>query len=199
MKSPVTCMLVVNDNLWVGSQTKVEVYNTVEKLPIALWSSDAVVMEMILLPSGHYGDNEALLMPTKSCTIVIFTTLQFDSKRLLATIKPDGVIEMDCEIFCALLVPTIDQLWTCTADNELIVYNPGCYDNPEKYNIPDVSKPCCMATVNEFVLIAAEATIQKWSLWKTPSRISSLNCGATIMEKMATIHYDGKSLMTGGQ
>ena len=47
---------------------------------------------------------------------------------------------MQSEIFCALLVPITNQLWVCTADNKLVIFNPGCYDNYEKHNIPDVNR-----------------------------------------------------------
>ena len=139
---------------------------------------------------------KALIMLTKSSTILIFTVLKWHNKqRLLQDVKPEHEIEMHCEVFCALLVPIINQLWVCTADSELVVFNSGCYDNHKKYNMPDMSQPCCMATVDDYVLVAARAKIQKWSSAEIPNAISCLDCTGTMMEKISTIHHDGKSLV----
>ena len=187
MKSPVTCMMIINDYLWVGSHSGVKVYNAANRKPIGLWATKTIVTAMILAP---YEEKEALVMLTKSNTILIFTMLQWQNKqRLLQDIQPDHEIDMQCEIFCALLVPIINQLWVCTADSELAIFNPGCYDNHEKYDMPDMSQPCCMATVDdEVVLVAAEAKIQKWRT-ETPSAVSCLDCTGTIMDKVSSIHY----------
>ena len=96
----------------------------------------------------------------------------------------DHEIDMQSEIFCALLVPITNQLWVCTADNKLVIFNPGCYDNHE---ICLISQPCCMATVDEVVLVVEE--LQKWSTTETPSSISCLDCTGTIMDKISSIHY----------
>ena len=195
MKSPVTCMLIVNDYLWVGSHSGVKVFNAVTRQLIGYCATQHTVTDMILVPHGHYDDNEALVMTTKSSSILIFTISQWNSQRLLEDIKPTNEIEVD-SVFCALLVPTINQLWVCTADSQLVVFNPGCYGNPEKYNIPDIKNPHCMTTVNEFVLIAAETKIQKWSCsGQMPNVLNSLDCKDAIMEKVSTIHYPGKPML----
>lgn len=194
MKSPVTCMLIVNDHLWVGLHNGVRVIDAVTKQQKGVWLSQHIITAMILVPSGHCSDNEAIVMCTKSHSLFIFTGLQWSAPRLLQDVVPAREIEIDY-IFCALLVPTSNQLWMCTADSKLFLFNAGCYDNPEKYNMPDMSTPCCMATVNDFVLIAAEDKIQKWNSGEIPSCLSSLECKETIMEKISAIHYDGKSMV----
>ena len=196
VKSPVTCMLIVNDYLWVGSQNGVKVFNAASKQLIGLWVAERIVTTMILVPSGHCSDNEAIIMPTKSCSILIFTVLRWTSERLLQDIEPSHEIQLDCGILCTLLVPTVNQLWACTADSKLTLFNPGCYDNPEKYNTSDISNPCCIATVNEFVLVAAETKIQKWSTGEIPSALSTVDCVGTIMDKICTMKYHGE-LMVG--
>ena len=60
-------------------------------------------------------------------------------ESIATIVTGDHEIDMQSEIFCALLVPIINQLWVCTADNKLVIFNPGCYDNYEKHNIPDVT------------------------------------------------------------
>ena len=195
MKSPVTCMLIINDYLWVGSHSGVKVYNAANRQLIGLWVTKTVVAMMILVPYGHHSDKEALVMLTKSSTILIFTVLQWQKQRLLQDVKPDHEIDMHCEILCALLVPIINQLWVCTTDNKLVIFNSGCYDNHEKYDVPDMKQPCCMATIDDHVLVAGGAKIQKWSAMETPSAISCLDCTGTIMEKISTIQYDGESLV----
>ena len=169
-------------------------FNSVTKQPIALWCANTSVTKMILVPSDH--DNESLIMLTNSCSIVTFTKLQWSSQRLIEEITPDHDIKLDYEFCCALLVPTINQLWVCTANSKLAVFSPGCYgyyDHHEKYDMPDIAKPCCMATMNDYVLVTMEAKIQKWSSGEIPTAISSLDCKATIMEK--TVNCDGKLLV----
>ena len=185
-------MLMVNDYLWVGSHSGVKVFNAITRQQVGYCATQHTVTAMILVPHGHCDDNEAIVMPTKSSVIIIFTVSQWSSERLLEDIQPTREIELD-SLFCALLVPTVDQLWACSSYSKLVVFNPGCYGNPEKYNIPDISNPHCMATVNDFVLIAGETRVQKWSCsGQTPNVLSSVDCKETIMEKVSTIHYDGK-------
>ena len=192
-------MLMVNDYLWVGSHSGVKVFNAVNRQPVGYCATQHAVTAMILVPHGHYDDNEALVMPTKSSIILIFTVLQWSSERLLEDIKPTHEIELDC-VFCALLVPTINQLWVCSTDSKLVVFNPGLYGNPEKYSMPDISNPCCMATVNDAVLIAAETRVQKWDCsGQLPNVLSSVDCKETVMEKVSTIHYDGKLVKSSNQ
>lgn len=187
MKSPVTCMLMVNDHLWVGSHDGVRIFNTttVNKQLVASWCTKLIVTSMILLPPGHYSSSEDIIMLTKSCSLVIFAIPQLKSQQLLENIEPKHEIKLGCELFCALLVPTIDQLWVCTANSQLAVFSPGHYDNPEKYNMSDMSKVRCMATLDNVVLVAAEAKIQKWSLGEIPSPVSSLDCAAIIVKRTA--------------
>ena len=195
MKSPVTCMIIINDYLWVGSHSGVKVYNAANRQLIGSWITKTVVTAMILVPDEHQIDKEALVMLTKSKTILIFTLLQWQNKqRLLQDIKPDREIDMHCEIFCALLVPIINQLWMCTADNKLVIFNSGCYDNHEKYDMPDMLQPHCMATVDEIVLVAGGAKIQKWDTTEIPGTTNCLDCTGTIMDKVSSIHY-GESLV----
>ena len=193
MKSPVTCMLIVNDYLWVGSHSGVKVFNAVTRQPIGYCVTQHIITDMILVPHGHHGD-EALVITTKSASILIFTILQWISQQF-EDMKPMCEIELDY-VFCALLVPTINQLWVCTADGQLLVFDAGCYSNHEKYSIPDISNPHCMTTVNEFVLIAAKTKIQKWSYsGQMPNVLNGLDCKKIIMEKVSYIHYDGKPMM----
>lgn len=192
MKSSVTCMLMVNEHLWVGHHDGVKVFNTITKQPIGIWCTNTIITTMILVPGDH--NNESLIMLTNSYTILIFTKLQWNSQRLLEDITPDHDVKLDCELCCALLVPTSNQLWVCTANSQLAVFSPGCYDHHEKYAMPETAKPCCMATVNDYVLVAIEAKIQKWSSGEIPTSISSLDCEATIMDK-TTIHCAGKLLV----
>ena len=191
MKSPVTCMLIVNDYLWVGTHGGVKVYNATNKQLVAVWVDKAIILTMILVPSGHCSDGEAIVMLTKSRTLLIFPALWKDKNRLLLELQPEHEIEMNCEVLCALLVPTSNQLWVCISNKRLAVFNPGCYDNPKKYDMPDMSQPCCLATVNDFVLIAAEARIQKWNPGVTPVPIDTLDCEAMVMEN-STILYNGE-------
>ena len=192
MKSPVTCMLIVNDYLWVGSHSGVKVFNAVTRQPIG-YCATLHITAMILVPHGYHG-GEALVMTTKSASILIFTILQWTSQQF-EDMKPMCEIELDY-VFCVLLVPTINQLWVCTADGQLHVFNHDCYSNHEKHNIPDISNPHCMTTVNEFVLIAAETKIQKWSCsGQTPNVLNSLDCKETIMKKVSNIHYPGKPML----
>ena len=191
MKSPVTCMLIVNDYLWVGSHSGVKVFNAVTRQPIGYCATQHIT-DMILVPHGHHGD-EALVMTTKSASILIFT-VQWTSQQF-EDMKPMCEIELGY-VFCVLLVPTINQLWVCTADSQLLVFDAGCYSNHEKYSIPGISNPYCMTTVNEFVLIAAKTKIQKWSCsGQMPNVLNSLDCKKIIMEKVSYIHYDGKPMM----
>ena len=52
-----------------------------------------------------------------------------------------------------------------------------------------MSQPCCMAAVDEVVLVVVVVKLQKWSTTETPSSISCLDCTATIMDKISSIHY----------
>lgn len=187
-------MLIINDYLWLASQNGVKIYNAASKQQIGIWATSKIVTAMILVPSGHCSDNEALVMITKSCSIAIFTNLKWTGDKSLHTVEPVHKIKTNCDLFCALLVPTINHLWICTSDSKLVVFKPGCYDNPEKYKMSDVSNPCCMAVVNEFVLVASQAKIQKWDTVETPCAVCSLECEATVMEKITTF-TSGKSLV----
>ena len=197
MKSPVTCMLIVNDYLWVGTHSGVKVYNATNRQLVAVYVNKTVIIDMILVPPGHCGKEEAIVMLTKSRTLLIFTALWKDKNRLLLELLPDREIAMKCEVLCALLVPTSNQLWVCTSNSRLAVFSPGCYDNPEKHDIPDMSQLCCLATVDDFVVVASEAKIQKWSPGEIPIPIGTLDCEGTIMEN-STILYNGEYLKLRG-
>ena len=86
-KSPVTCMIIVNDCLWVGSHSGVKLYDAANRETIGHWVTKIIVTAMILV--SHYKHHEeALLMLTKSRTILVFTVLQWENKqqRLLQVI-----------------------------------------------------------------------------------------------------------------
>ena len=56
MKSPVTCMLIINDYLWVGSHSGVKVYNAANRQLIGVWVTNRVITTMILVPYGQCDD-----------------------------------------------------------------------------------------------------------------------------------------------
>ena len=88
-KSPVTCMIIVNDYLWVGSHSGAKVYDAANRKTKGYWVTKIIVTAMILVPHyKHRVDKEALLMLTKSRTILVFTVLQWENKqqRLLQVI-----------------------------------------------------------------------------------------------------------------
>ena len=71
-KSPVTCMIIVNDYLWVGSHSGAKVYDAANRKTKGHWVTKIIVTAMILVPHyKHRVDKEALLMLTKSRTILV--------------------------------------------------------------------------------------------------------------------------------
>ena len=185
-------MILLEGNVWVGSPSGVvKLYNAVSKLPIGHWNSKLCITEMVHLPNGYYDDDkQALLVLAKPSSIVVFTQLDRQSSKLIDTIVPDHIIKLHGDPICALLMPTLHQLWVCTTDNQLNVFCTGCYDNlPMKCANPHGA--CCMATEKDCVLIASGSAVHKWSPCQSPTCVTSLNCEATIMEKIP--NYEGNS------
>ena len=63
------------------------------------------------------------------------------------------MIQISSDPICALIVPTTQQLWVCTTDDQLNVFNSDCYDNPVKYDNPYGA--CCMVSEEDSILIAS--------------------------------------------
>ena len=188
MKSPISCMVSLDGNVWVGSSSGViKVINVDSKLPVGYWDSKLCIVDMIHLPMGYYKEEkEALLALVKPSTIAVFTKLDIQPGKLINVILPDHAIQLSGDPICALIVPTTQQLWVCTADDQLNVFSSGCYDNPGKYNNPYGA--CCMASGEDSILIASGSTLHKWA--STPSHVTSLDCETIIMEKIP--NYNGK-------
>ena len=49
-KSPVTCMIIVNDYLWVGSHSGAKVYDAANRKTKGHWVTKIIVTAMILVP-----------------------------------------------------------------------------------------------------------------------------------------------------
>ena len=191
MKSPISCMVLLKDNVWIGSSSGIiKVLNVDSKLPVGHWDSKLSITDMVHLPIGYYQDDkEALLVLVKPSTIAVFTKLDIQPSKLISAILPDHMIHLSSDPICALIVPTTPQLWVCTADDQLNVFNSGCYENPVKYDNPYGA--CCMASEEDCILIASGSTLHKWSL--TPSHVSSLECEATILKKIPK--YNGNLIV----
>ena len=191
MKSPISCMILLEGNVWVGSPSGVvKLYNVASKLPMGYWNSKLCVIDMIHLPDGYYNDEQALLVLAKPSSIVVFTKID---RQCSDAIVPDRIIQLDDDPICALLVPTLQQFWMCTTDNQLNVFGTGCYDNrPVKYANPHGA--CCMATEKDSVLIASGSVIHKWSSRQFPTHVTCLDCKATLMEKIP--NYEGNYINT---
>ena len=81
-KSPATCMIIVNDYLWLGSHSGAKVYDAANRKTIGYWVTKIILTAMILVPHYKYHvDKEALLMLAKSRTILVFTVLQWENKQ----------------------------------------------------------------------------------------------------------------------
>jgi len=190
MKSPISCMVLLKDNVWLGSSSGViKVLNVDSKLPVGHWDSNLSVIDMIHLPVGYYQDDkEVLLVLIKPSTIAVFTKLDIQSNKLISAIIPDRAIQLSGDPIYALVVPATQQLWVCTADDQLNVFNCGHFDNPVKYDNPYGA--CCMALGKDYILIASGSTLHKWSI--TPSHVASLDCKTNIMKKIP--NYKGNIL-----
>ena len=188
MKSPISCMVLLEGNVWMGSSSGViKVINVDSKLPVGHWDSKLCIVDMIHLPMGYYEeDKEALLVLVRPSTIAVFTRLNIQPGKLINIILPDHAIQLSGDPICALIVPTTQRLWVCSADDQLNVFSSGCYDNPRKYD--NLYGACCMASGEDSILIASGSTLHKWS--STPSHVTSLDCEAIIMEKIP--NYNGK-------
>lgn len=174
--------------MWVGSQSGVvELYNSTTKLPMGHWSSGLQIIDMVYLPCAGCDNQQALMVLAKPSTIAIFTELGRQSSKLNDTIVPDHVINLEDDPICALLVPT-DQLWVCTSNKQLNMFNVGNYNNPP-IKCPNTYGAYCMATEKDYVLIASGSVLHKWSQQQPPSHESSLDCEATLMEKIP--NYEG--------
>ena len=191
MKSPISCMVLLKDNVWIGSSSGIiKVLNVTSKLPVGHWDSKLSITDMVHLPIGYYQDDkEALLVLVKPSTIAVFTKLDIQPSKLISAILPDHAIQLSSDPICALIVSATQQLWVGTADDQLNVFNSNCYDNPVKYNNPYGA--CCMASGKDSILIASGTTLQRWS--SSPSHVASLDCMAKIMEKIP--NYNGNTVM----
>jgi len=187
LKSPITCMVLLESNVWVGSSSGViKVFGVDSKQPVGLWDSNLCILDMVHLPVGYYHkDKEALVILVEPSTIALFTNLDVRAGRMINAILPDRAIQLGGDPICALTVPAVKQLWVCTADGQLNVFSCGCYDDPVEHNNPYGAS--CMASEEDSVFIASGSEIHKWS--QSPSYLTNLDCEETILNKIP--NYSG--------